>query len=81
MLPSLYHYYAIITKVPWLSARLRNINRKIVHSAIKRKEVRFHGVLKYTGACVCVCMYDLLPTIVSATNYRFFDRFFGVVGF
>lgn len=53
MLPkslSLLRYF--ITKVPWLSAKLRNVNRKIVHSAIERKGIRFHRVLKYTGVCV-----------------------------
>lgn len=53
MLPkslSLLRYF--ITKVPWLSAKLRNVYRKIVHSAIERKGSRFHRVLKYTGICV-----------------------------
>lgn len=52
MLSSLYRYYAIITKVPWLSAKLRNVNREIVHDAIEKEGTRFHGVLKHTGAYV-----------------------------
>lgn len=40
-----------------MSAKLRNVNRKIVHSAIERKGFRFHRVLKHTDVSVCVCMY------------------------
>lgn len=40
-----------------MSAKLRNVNRKIVHSAIKRRDIRFHRVLKHTDVSVCVCVY------------------------
>lgn len=44
-----------------MSAKLRNVNRKIVHSASERKGIRFHRVLKHTDVSVvyvyvCVCL-------------------------
>lgn len=51
-----------------MSAKLRNVNRKIVHSAIERKGIRFRQSVN-THGCVGLCMSVYVCVCVSAIFY------------